>query len=52
MLDKLDVARIFESYADKARKAQSTEELKAIVLECRRKLDLRQIKLWFLGDKY
>lgn len=42
-MNKYDVAGIMKTYSEKATKAQSTEQLRSIVRELKKELDLRQI---------
>lgn len=43
-MDNLDVAGILTTYAEKARRAQSKKQLKEIIRELKKELDLRKMK--------
>ena len=44
-MNKYDVAGIMKTYSEKAVKAESTEQLRQIVRDLKKELDLRQIAM-------
>lgn len=50
-MDNLDVAGILTTYAERARKARSKENLKDIIKELKKELDLRKIEEVIIGVK-
>ena len=43
-MNNLDVSGLLTTYAEKARKARSAEQLKKIIRDLKRELDLRKVK--------
>ena len=48
-MDNLDVAGILTTYAEKSRKARSKEQLKDVIRELKKELDLRKIDEVMIG---
>lgn len=44
-MDNLDVARVLQNYAEKVKRAKTTEQLHQAIKECKSELDLRKIKV-------
>ena len=50
-MDNFDVAGVLTTYAEKARKANSTKKLKEVICDLKSELNLRKIKVGDNNDR-